>query len=200
VALGAKDLEPRTRLLFHGPSGNGKTSCAAALATSLGKAAYVVSLSALVQSYMGTTGANITKLFKLLHAGHCVVLDEVDAVGGARGGHDAADRERALTVNVLLTELDACQGGLLIATTNRPDILDGALLRRFDERVEFPAPTRAQLHELASRLRMRFGLPGPAMSWGPEITSYDAVTKAIKRAARAAALFELEISDVTAPS
>ncbi len=193
VMLAAKGLQPRARLLFTGPPGNGKTSCAAALATSLGMVAYVVSLSALVQSYMGATGASITKLFKLLHAGHCVVLDEVDAVGGKRGGHDAADRERALTVNVLLTELDACGSGLLVATTNRPDILDPALVRRFDETVEFPAPEQIDLKRLAAKLELRFGLPyeDSQRPW-PEGTSFDAVTKATLKRARRAALTSIK--------
>jgi SpoVK/Ycf46/Vps4 family AAA+-type ATPase len=192
AALALKGLQPRTRLLFTGPPGNGKTSSAAALATSLGKAAYVVSLSALVQSYMGASAANITKLFKLLHAGHCVVLDEVDAVGGARGGGgDAADRERALTVNVLLTELDACQGGLLIATTNRPDILDSALVRRFDEVVEFPAPTGKQLRALHGRLCDRYAIHPTTVSIESSM-SFDALAKAVRREARAVTLRELE--------
>lgn len=152
-ALAARNLRPRSRLLFHGPPGNGKTSAAVAIANALGVPAYAVNFAELVSSFVGGTGKNLGELFSKLTASTLVVFDEVDAVGSARGTvEQAASKEMNANVNILLTLLDRQEKGIIVATTNRPDILDPALLRRFDEHVYFPEPNEPQKRSLADRL------------------------------------------------
>ncbi len=194
TGLRLRGIRPRTRLLFCGPPGNGKTSTAAALASLLKLTPYEVNLANLVDSFQGTTARNLTKVFEALALGHMVILNEVDSIGNERSNGTAADKERSHTVNVVLTELDRCQNGVLVATSNRADLLDPALRRRFDEVVEFPSPEATSLAILAANLERRFGLPYEDFQrvW-PEGTSFDAVTKAVMKRARRAALDELRL-------
>jgi SpoVK/Ycf46/Vps4 family AAA+-type ATPase len=195
AGLRGRGIRPRTRLLFCGPPGNGKTSTAAALAGLLKLTPYEVNLANLVDSFQGTTARNLTKVFEALALGHMVILNEVDSIGNERSNGTAADKERSHTVNVVLTELDRCQNGVLVATSNRSDLLDPALRRRFDEVVEFPAPEPAALARLAAKLELRFGLPYEDSHFGwAEGTSFDAVTKAVMKRARRAALDELRLA------
>ncbi len=154
--LMAIGLRPRSRFLFTGAPGNGKSSAAYALGDALGMSTYAVNVPQLVDSYLGATSKNIARLFGGIGS-ICLVLDEIDAVGTARNGRsDAADRERNTILTTLLTELDRNQGGVLIATTNRPDLLDPALVRRFDAQFEFPAPTDHERALLVERFAERF--------------------------------------------
>lgn len=187
--LTSRKLSPRCRFLFHGPPGNGKTSSAAALANALGVTAYGASIPRVVSMYMGGTGQNLAALFDTLAADTCVVFDELDALGATRGAVDqAAGKEANAIVNVLLTLLDRERRGILIATTNRPDILDPALLRRFDEVIAFPAPSPAQMAALAERLCGQFEIePVPVES----CRNFDEVTKTVLREARRCVMREL---------
>ena len=158
--LAARKLRARNRLLFWGPPGNGKTSHAAALGSALNVPAYGVSLPRVISKYLGETGQNLGKLFDGLRENSLIVFDEIDAIGSSRGKVDqAAGKEANSMVNTLLTLLDRCKRGVLVATTNRPDILDAALLRRFDEVIEFPAPSAQQMRALAQKLCEGFGVP-----------------------------------------
>lgn len=158
--LAARKLRARNRLLFWGPPGNGKTSHAAALGSALNVPAYGVSLPRVISKYIGETGQNLGKLFDGLRENSLIVFDEIDAIGSSRGKVDqAAGKEANSVVNTMLTLLDRCKRGVLVATTNRPDILDAALLRRFDEVIEFPAPSREQLHALSQKLCDGYGVP-----------------------------------------
>jgi SpoVK/Ycf46/Vps4 family AAA+-type ATPase len=192
LGLMLRGIRSRCRLLFHGLPGNGKTVCASAFAGLLNRTAYVASLPTLIASHMGVTGANAQKLFAILRAGQILVVDEIDAIGSARidgSSSSAADRERNCIVNTLLTLLDQTTDGILIATTNRPDLLDSALLRRFDAELEFPPPTDAMAAELSALLCSKFSIP----RFVPECrASFDAITKAIVGEARRRALAELE--------
>lgn len=178
-------LRPRSRLLFCGPPGNGKTTAAAQLARKLRLNVYVCSIAETVGSHMGETGRNIDKALGVLRAGHALILDELDALGSTRhASGDAAGREANRAISSLLTALDRYSTGLLIATTNRRDMLDPALVRRFDESLEFPAPDSATLSGFMWRLSHSFGIaPGPDECG---IESYDAATKAVHKAARKA--------------
>lgn len=179
-----RGLRPRNRLLFHGPPGNGKTSAAAALAAKLGRQAVVASLPNLVQSYMGATSQQLHKLFAVLRCGMVLVLDELDSLGSTRGGSDlsGSSKEHNVIVNTLLTLLDEQLDGILIATTNRVDMLDSAVIRRFDEQLEFGPPEPALGEQLIRILveRHRVTTPPQADKW----ESYDAITKAVQRQAR----------------
>ncbi len=144
-AMGAKI--PKGVLLF-GPPGTGKTLLARAVAGEAGVPFFTISGSDFVEMFVGVGASRVRDLFEQAKASApaIVFIDEIDAVGrhrgaGLGGGHD----EREQTLNQLLVELDgfeANSGVIVIAATNRPDILDPALLRpgRFDRQVVVDRP------------------------------------------------------------
>ena len=135
-------------LLLVGPPGTGKTLLAKAVAGEAGVPFFSISGSDFVEMFVGVGASRVRDLFKQAkEAAPCIVfIDEIDAVGrqrgaGLGGGHD----EREQTLNQLLVEMDGFEDNssvILIAATNRPDILDPALLRpgRFDRRVTVDRP------------------------------------------------------------
>ena len=143
--LGAKI--PRGVLLY-GPPGTGKTLLARAVAGEAGVPFYTISGSDFVEMFVGVGASRVRDLFNQAkeNAPAIIFIDEIDAVGrhrgaGMGGGHD----EREQTLNQLLVEMDGfdVRGGvILIAATNRPDVLDPALLRpgRFDRQIGVDAP------------------------------------------------------------
>lgn len=178
-------LKPRARLLFCGPPGNGKSTAAAQLARKLGMNVFVCSIAEVVDSHMGETGKSLEKALRVLNMGNALILDECDALGAERhSGSGAADREANRAVSTLLTALDRYDGGLLIATTNRQDMLDPALVRRFDESLEFPAPESGALTGFIARMSRTFGLVPEQFPDTRGIGCYDAATKAVHKAAR----------------
>ena len=146
--LGAKI--PRGVLLY-GPPGTGKTLLARAVAGEAGVPFYSISGSDFVEMFVGVGASRVRDLFKQARENApCIIfVDEIDAVGrqrgsGMGGGHD----EREQTLNQLLVEMDGFdgrEGVILIAATNRPDILDPALLRpgRFDRQIPVTNPDLA---------------------------------------------------------
>ncbi len=129
-------------VLLVGPPGTGKTLLARAIAGEAGVPFLFASGSDFVEMYAGVGASRVRKLFKEArkHTSCIVFIDELDAVGRKRGGHSLSHEEREQTLNQLLVEMDgfdARQGIVVIAATNRQDILDPALLRpgRFDRQV-----------------------------------------------------------------
>lgn len=187
--LAQRKLRARNRLLFWGPPGNGKTSSAAAMGAALDVPAYGVSLPRTISKYIGETGQNIGQLFDGLTADTLIVFDELDAIGARRGATEqAAGKEHNGIVNTMLTLLDRCRHGVIIGTTNRPDILDPALLRRFDELVEFPAPNALQMRSLAEKLCDGYGVPPVDVS---NCQNFDEVAKRCETEARRIVMREL---------
>lgn len=135
-------------ILLVGPPGTGKTLLAKAIAGEAGVPFFSISGSDFVEMFVGVGAARVRDLFSQAkqHAPCIIFIDEIDAVGrmrgaGLGGGHD----EREQTLNQLLVEMDGfdtAEGIVVIAATNRPDILDIALLRpgRFDRQVVVPPP------------------------------------------------------------
>ncbi|WP_375001863.1 ATP-dependent zinc metalloprotease FtsH [Aeromicrobium sp. CTD01-1L150] len=135
-------------VLLYGPPGTGKTLLARAVAGEAGVPFYSISGSDFVEMFVGVGASRVRDLFEQAkeNAPAIVFIDEIDAVGrhrgtGMGGGHD----EREQTLNQLLVEMDGfdVRGGvILIAATNRPDVLDPALLRpgRFDRQIGVEAP------------------------------------------------------------
>jgi cell division protease FtsH len=133
--------------LLVGPPGTGKTLLARAIAGEAGVPFFSMSGSAFVEMFVGVGASRVRDLFAQAKArAPCIVfIDEIDAVGRHRGGGIGGNDEREQTLNQLLVEMDgfdANEGVILIAATNRPDVLDPALLRpgRFDRQVVVQVP------------------------------------------------------------
>ncbi|MBW4654810.1 MAG: ATP-dependent zinc metalloprotease FtsH3 [Kaiparowitsia implicata GSE-PSE-MK54-09C] len=145
TAVGAKI--PKGVLLV-GPPGTGKTLLARAVAGEAGVPFFSISGSEFVEMFVGVGASRVRDLFEQAKANApCIVfIDEIDAVGRQRGaGLGGGNDEREQTLNQLLTEMDGFEGNtgiILIAATNRPDVLDAALLRpgRFDRQVVVDRP------------------------------------------------------------
>ena len=143
-------------VLLYGPPGTGKTLLARAVAGEAGVPFYSISGSDFVEMFVGVGASRVRDLFEQAkeNAPAIVFIDEIDAVGrhrgaGMGGGHD----EREQTLNQLLVEMDGfdVRGGvILIAATNRPDVLDPALLRpgRFDRQIGVDAPDLVGRHKI----------------------------------------------------
>jgi cell division protease FtsH len=146
-ALGARI--PKGVLLF-GPPGTGKTLLARAVAGEAGVPFFSISGSDFVEMFVGVGASRVRDLFEQakVHAPCIIFVDEIDAVGRHRGaGMGGGNDEREQTLNQLLVEMDGfamTDNIIVIAATNRPDILDPALLRpgRFDRQVRVDAPDR----------------------------------------------------------
>lgn len=152
-ALGAKI--PKGALLFGSP-GTGKTLLARAVAGEAGVPFFSISGSEFVEMFVGVGASRVRDLFaKAKKNAPCIIfIDEIDAVGRQRGtGHGGGHDEREQTLNQILTEMDGFEQGtnvIVMAATNRPDVLDPALLRpgRFDRRITIDPPDRKQRAEI----------------------------------------------------
>ena len=137
-------------VLLVGPPGTGKTLLAKAIAGEAGVPFFSISGSEFVEMFVGVGASRVRDLFKKAkESAPCLIfIDEIDAVGRQRGaGIGGGNDEREQTLNQLLTEMDGFEGNtgiIIIAATNRPDVLDAALLRpgRFDRQVIVDAPDR----------------------------------------------------------
>ncbi|MDP5338182.1 MAG: ATP-dependent zinc metalloprotease FtsH2 [Nodularia sp. (in: cyanobacteria)] len=135
-------------VLLIGPPGTGKTLLAKAIAGEAGVPFFSISGSEFVEMFVGVGASRVRDLFKKAkdNAPCIIFIDEIDAVGRQRGaGIGGGNDEREQTLNQLLTEMDGFEGNtgiIIIAATNRPDVLDSALLRpgRFDRQITVDAP------------------------------------------------------------
>jgi len=138
---------PNRRVLFVGPPGSGKTMTAEALAGSLRVPLYVIRLESLITRFMGETAAKLRLIFDEARTRRGVYLfDEFDALGGRRdASNDVAEMRRVLNSFLQFMEEPTSADSLIVGTTNHPDILDQALLRRFDLVLEFDLPNDDQI-------------------------------------------------------
>ena len=155
IDLGA--ITPKGVLLV-GPPGTGKTLLARAIAGEANVPFFSISASEFVEMFVGVGAGRVRELFKSAKAkSPCIVfIDEIDSIGRQRGaGIGGGNDEREQTLNQLLTEMDGFSsnsGVIVIAATNRPDILDKALTRpgRFDRRIDISLPDRNARYKILS--------------------------------------------------
>jgi SpoVK/Ycf46/Vps4 family AAA+-type ATPase len=157
--LTAKGIKRRSKLLFVGSPGCGKSFTAQAVANELGLPHYVVRFDAVIGAYLGQTATHLRELFRFAADNPCVLLfDEIDALGKQRGNPlDVGELDRI--VIALMQELEFLETqGVVIATSNLPENLDRALWRRFDLVLHFPRPSRSELAVYTRKMGVKFQL------------------------------------------
>lgn len=148
-------LSPRRKLLLVGAPGTGKTMTASVLAAELGIPLFQVRLDGLLTKFMGETAAKLRQIFDATAQTKGVYFfDEFDAIGSQRGlTNDVGEIRRVLNSFLQMIEQDQSHG-LILAATNHPEILDYALLRRFDDVLHYSLPNARQV---AALLKSRLG-------------------------------------------
>ncbi len=185
-------LPVANKVLLHGPSGCGKTLASYVIAGELKKMMIVVNLGAIVSAKLGETSKNLAKIFRKAASEDCIIfIDEFDSLGKVRDySQDHGEMKRV--VNTILQLFDYLpQSSMLIAATNQLDMIDNALLRRFDLNLKFELPTEKQAKALIDLIfkngKYKFDKPKlvPALIKETEKLSYYSIQKtlvtAIKR-------------------
>lgn len=151
-------LEPRHRVLLSGPPGNGKTTLAEAIAQELMVPLFVVRYEAVIGSFLGETSGRLKRLFDFVRTHQCVLFfDEFDTLGKERGDtHETGEIKRV--VSSLLLQIDSLPSHVVVVTaTNHAELLDRAVWRRFQLRMNLPGPTTAQRIAWFDRFEARIG-------------------------------------------
>ena len=140
------NLTPRRKLLLTGPPGCGKTMTAQAIAGELGIPVFIVRLDGIVSKFMGESISKLRLIFDAMPESRGVYLfDEFDSIGSHRNqGQDVGEMKRVLNSFLVNIEKDQ-SNSIIIAATNLPEMLDKALFRRFDDVIQYPLPTTAEI-------------------------------------------------------
>lgn len=147
------NLPVSNKILFYGPSGCGKTLAAYVMAGELQKMMLVINLGAIVSSKLGDTSKNLVKIFRKAFEENCIIfLDEFDTLGKVRDySQDHGEMKRV--VNTILQLFDYLpQETIVIAATNQKEMIDDALIRRFDLSVKLDLPDAKQIKLLVSKV------------------------------------------------
>lgn len=154
--LNSYGISPRHRLLFAGPPGNGKTTLAEALASALMYPLVVVRYENVIGSYLGETASRLQKVFDLVKTRKCVIfLDEFETLGKERGDtRETGEIKRV--VSSLLLQIDRLPSHTVVITaSNHPELLDRAVWRRFQVKVQLQQPTKEQIVEFIKKFEER---------------------------------------------
>lgn len=151
-------LPVNNKILLHGHSGCGKTMTAKAIAHALGKNILILNLSNVVSARIGETSQNIKQIFdKAAREKAVLFLDEFDQIGKARGNDDKDVGEMRRLVNTLIQLIDYFpEKSLLICATNHAEIIDVALIRRFQQRINYKMPSDEILDQYYDNLLAKF--------------------------------------------
>ena len=162
---------PSRRLLFVGPPGSGKTMSAEAFAGELHLPLFVIRLEGLITRFMGDTAAKLRLVFDETAKRRGVYLfDEFDAMGGHRTStNDVAEMRRVLNSFLQFMEEDNATDSVIICATNHPSLLDRALLRRYDQVLEFDVPTSEQIKKIVL-MNLR-PMKAPRLAWTKIVAS-----------------------------
>ena len=152
------DLPINNKIFLFGNSGCGKTTTAKAIATALKKPVYILNLSNIVSSKIGETGQNLKLIFDKASRDKAVLfLDEFDQIGKARGNDDKDVGEMRRLVNTIIQLIDYFpKNALLICASNHPQIIDIALMRRFQLKISFELPSDEVLNEYYDTILSHF--------------------------------------------
>lgn len=155
---------PNKRTLFVGPPGSGKTMSAEALAHTLKLPLFLIRLDVLITRFMGDTASKLRLVFDEVNSRRAVYFfDEFDAVGSRRDAvNDVAEMRRVLNSFLQFMEEPNSTDSVVVAATNHPELLDRALLRRFDAVLEFEGPSDDQVRQLIKSNLRPMKLPRPA--------------------------------------
>ena len=148
--LAQMDIPVSNKILLHGPSGCGKTLSAYVLAGELNRPLIIVNLGTIISSKLGETSKNLTQIFKSADKEKAIVLlDEFDSLGKIRD-YDQDHGEMKRVVNTILQLFDfVSQDTIIIAATNQLQMIDEALIRRFDLSIKIDLPNTEKIHDLS---------------------------------------------------
>lgn len=151
-------LPVSNKLLLHGSSGCGKTTTAKAIAHALGRPIMILNLSNVINSRIGETSQNMKMIFDKAAKERAVLfLDEFDQIGKSRDNHEQDVGEMRRLVNTIIQLIDYFpEKSLLICATNHADIIDSALLRRFQFRITYDMPSVQELDNYYDKLLEKF--------------------------------------------
>lgn len=152
-------LEPRHKIMLAGKPGTGKTSLAEAIAERLMVPMYLVRYDALIGSYLGETAMRLRQLFDFASTRKCVLFfDEFDTIGKERGdSHELGEIKRVVSSLLLMTD-SLPSYTVVIGASNHPELLDRAIWRRFQLKVELPMPDKADIKRWLEMFQHRYSI------------------------------------------
>lgn len=182
------NLKVRHKILFHGATGNGKTTVAKYIAKKSGLAYFEVKPDTVIDSRLGATGNNIQEIFNSINQPSILFWDEIDSIGGIRGAsNNGAEVENDRMTNSILVNIEKLREDVVfIGATNRMEFLDSAFKRRFDVKHEMSAPAENEKARFAQQLIDWYKIPKESLKISDfkNLNSYSEISAALVSVAR----------------